>query len=144
MKVKIFCGASRMAIRGKHSVAIETEINEFISSPTVKVCHISQSSTTAVESGICKCITSYSIWYEEIQQSAPKAGVLEKLLNTPITELGFKNEVWAHYDELKTVRDIVTKTDSQLLRFRGLGTRSLSKIERKLSDHGLKTGMKLP
>lgn len=45
--------------------------------------------------------------------------------------------------QISTVRELVTKSEPELLRFRSFGKTSLNEVQRKLSDVGLSLGMKL-
>lgn len=67
----------------------------------------------------------------------------QELLNTPTVNL-FLNKPWARYEELKTLRKVVVKSDWELLRFRHLGKKSLAELKEKLAELGLTTGMKIP
>ncbi len=47
-------------------------------------------------------------------------------------------------ENINTVRDLVTRTESQLLEVRNFGETTLNEVREKLSDIGLRLGMRLP
>jgi len=47
-------------------------------------------------------------------------------------------------DNINTVRDLVTRTEEQLLAVRNFGETTLTEVREKLSDIGLRLGMRLP
>jgi DNA-directed RNA polymerase subunit alpha len=47
-------------------------------------------------------------------------------------------------ENITTVRDLVTRTESQLLEVRNFGETTLTEVREKLSDIGLRLGMRLP
>ncbi len=47
-------------------------------------------------------------------------------------------------ENITTVRDLVTRTESQLLEVRNFGETTLNEVREKLSDIGLRLGMRLP
>jgi len=47
-------------------------------------------------------------------------------------------------ENVTTVRDLVTKTEEQLLEFRNFGETTLAEVREKLSDIGLRLGMRIP
>jgi DNA-directed RNA polymerase subunit alpha len=71
---------------------------------------------------------------------------LEAKLNLPISELQLSARVLNSLEgeNIKTVRDLVARTESQVLAVRNLGETALSEIKEKLGSLGLSLGMQLP
>ncbi len=46
--------------------------------------------------------------------------------------------------QIRTVRDLVQRTEDQLLEFRNFGETTLAEVREKLSNMGLHLGMRLP
>lgn len=68
---------------------------------------------------------------------------LPDIMYSKISDLGFSsniNKIFS-YSDINTVYDLVRITESDLLKFRRLGKKSLDELKRFLSKHGLKTGM---
>jgi len=68
---------------------------------------------------------------------------LEDLLAKPVSALNLSVRAGNCLDAARvlSIRDLVTKTESDLLRFRSFGKTSLHEVQRKLSDCGLSLGM---
>jgi DNA-directed RNA polymerase subunit alpha len=68
---------------------------------------------------------------------------LERKLNTPIQELelSVRASNCLESAKIELVRDLVYKTDAELLKIRSFGKTSLREIKRKLADIGLSLGM---
>ncbi len=68
----------------------------------------------------------------------------EELLSKPLAVLNLSVRAKNCLDAARvvTLRDLVYKTESELLRFRSFGKTSLHEVQRKLSDVGLSLGMK--
>jgi DNA-directed RNA polymerase subunit alpha len=47
-------------------------------------------------------------------------------------------------ENITTVRDLVTRTEEQLLEVRNFGETTLAEVREKLADIGLRLGMRLP
>ena len=47
-------------------------------------------------------------------------------------------------ENIATVRDLVTRTEEQLLEVRNFGETTLAEVREKLADLGLRLGMRLP
>jgi DNA-directed RNA polymerase subunit alpha len=47
-------------------------------------------------------------------------------------------------ENITTVRDLVTRTEEQLLEVRNFGETTMSEVREKLADIGLRLGMRLP
>ena len=71
---------------------------------------------------------------------------LEKLLATPISEieLSVRSANCINNANIKTIGDLVVKSESEMLKFRNFGKKSLNEIKAILSSTGLSLGMKLP
>jgi DNA-directed RNA polymerase subunit alpha len=70
---------------------------------------------------------------------------LEELLDKPISVLNLSVRATNCLDAARvlTLRDLIGKSESDLLRFRSFGKTSLHEVERKLADVGLSLGMQL-
>lgn len=71
---------------------------------------------------------------------------LEERLNRRVTDLGFSVRCLNALDQEKiaTVRDLVSRTADQLLDLRNFGDQSLSEVREKLTEMGLRLGMRVP
>ncbi len=69
---------------------------------------------------------------------------LQELLAKPITslDLSVRANNCLEQARIGTVGELVVKTEADLLRVRSLGKTSLHEVQRKLSDHGLRLGMR--
>lgn len=83
--------------------------------------------------------------------SRPKASsgmdaAQEAKLNTTITALNFSVRAKNCLDHanITTVRDLVSKTEDQLMEIRNFGDTTLSEIQEKLRELGMRLGMKVP
>jgi DNA-directed RNA polymerase subunit alpha len=47
-------------------------------------------------------------------------------------------------ENIHTVRDLVTRSEDELLEFRNFGETTLSEVREKLADIGLRLGMRVP
>lgn len=76
--------------------------------------------------------------------AAPKDAALLEMLGRPVSVLNLSVRASNCLEAARvlTLRDLVTKTESDLLRFRSFGKTSLHEVQRKLSDIGLRLGMK--
>lgn len=77
--------------------------------------------------------------------AAPRDAALLELLDRPVSmlNLSVRASNCLEAARVNTLRDLVTKTESDLLRFRSFGKTSLHEVQRKLSDIGLRLGMKV-
>lgn len=75
--------------------------------------------------------------------NAASGSGMDELLNKPVSALNLSVRAGNCLDAARvlTIRDLVTKTESELLRFRSFGKTSLHEVQRKLSDCGLSLGM---
>lgn len=71
---------------------------------------------------------------------------LERLLNLPINEieLSVRSANCIQSARIKTIRDLVQKTEPEMLKFRNFGKKSLNEIKNILAKMGLTLGMTLP
>ena len=74
----------------------------------------------------------------------PKDAALLELLDRPVSVLNLSVRASNCLEAARvgTLRDLVTKSESDLLRFRSFGKTSLHEVQRKLSDIGLRLGMR--
>jgi DNA-directed RNA polymerase subunit alpha len=80
-----------------------------------------------------------------VRESEPSEGsAMAELLAKPVStlELSVRASNCLEAARVLTLRDLVTKTESDLLRFRSFGKTSLHEVQRKLSAVGLSLGMK--
>jgi DNA-directed RNA polymerase subunit alpha len=77
--------------------------------------------------------------------NAPKDAALAELLDRPVSmlNLSVRASNCLEAARVNTIRELVTKTESDLLRFRSFGKTSLHEVQRKLSDIGLRLGMRV-
>jgi DNA-directed RNA polymerase subunit alpha len=70
----------------------------------------------------------------------------EAKLNTPISSLNFSVRAKNCLDHanILTARDLVSKTEDQLMEIRNFGDTTLLEVQEKLRDLGLRLGMKVP
>lgn len=75
--------------------------------------------------------------------TGPGPSAVEELLKKPVSALNLSVRASNCLDAARvlTLRDLVTKTEGDLLRFRSFGKTSLHEVQRKLSDCGLSLGM---
>jgi DNA-directed RNA polymerase subunit alpha len=73
-------------------------------------------------------------------------GAIESKLNMSLAELNLSVRATncLESENINTVRDLVQKTDDQLLEVRNFGDTTLSEVKQKLSDLGLRLGMRVP
>jgi len=81
---------------------------------------------------------------EEEEQVAIAPELLEKL-KTPVAELelSVRSANCLKEAKIKTIADLVQKTESEMLRYRNFGKKSLAEIQNLLKGMGLSLGMKL-
>lgn len=70
---------------------------------------------------------------------------LQQLLNMPISEieLSVRSANCIHNANIKTIRELVTKSEPEMLKYRNFGKKSLNEIKAILSTMGLSLGMKI-
>ena len=70
---------------------------------------------------------------------------LQKLLNMPISEieLSVRSANCIHNANIKTIRELVTKSEPEMLKYRNFGKKSLNEIKAILTTMGLSLGMKI-
>jgi DNA-directed RNA polymerase subunit alpha len=70
----------------------------------------------------------------------------EARMNSPISELHFSVRAKNCLDHagIHTIRDLVTRTEDELMEIRNFGDTTLTEIREKLRDAGLRLGMKVP
>ena len=71
---------------------------------------------------------------------------LESKLNTPVTELRLSVRAGncLESEGIRTLRDLVQRTEDQLLEVRNFGETTLNEVREKLANLGLHLGMRLP
>ena len=71
---------------------------------------------------------------------------LERKLNMSLAELELSVRATncLESEGITTVRDLVIRTDEELLEVRNFGETTLREVNSKLAEHGLHLGMKLP
>ena len=69
---------------------------------------------------------------------------LKKLLATPVDELelSVRSSNCLKAANLKTLGELVIRTDQEMLKYRNFGKKSLQEIKEKLEEYGLALGMK--
>ena len=75
----------------------------------------------------------------------PRLERIERLLDTSVNEmeLSVRSSNCLLAAKIETVRDLVSKTENQMLRYRNFGKKSLDEIKKLLSDLDLSLGMNL-
>jgi DNA-directed RNA polymerase subunit alpha len=70
---------------------------------------------------------------------------LERKLAGPVDDLSLsvRSANCLASQKITTLRDLITKTESDLLSLRNFGQTSLAEIKKKLAEHGLELGMKI-
>ncbi len=93
------------------------------------------------------------VQYQELgsQVHAPPKGdgsdpILENKLNMALSELrlSVRASNCLEAENIQTVRDLVTRSEDELLEFRNFGDTTLTEVREKLRDLGLHLGMRLP
>ncbi|MCX7019907.1 MAG: DNA-directed RNA polymerase subunit alpha [bacterium] len=80
---------------------------------------------------------------EEEQQAASATASLEEKLEKSIEELELSVRSYNCLEAagIKTIRDLIQKTESEMLKYRNFGRKSLTEIKNILKDMGLRFGM---
>ncbi len=70
----------------------------------------------------------------------------EQKLNMSLAELNLSVRAsnCLESENIRTVRDLVTKSEDQLLDVRNFGDTTLNEVKEKLTDLGLRLGMRVP
>ena len=82
---------------------------------------------------------------EEEQQAASATSALEEKLDKSIEELELSVRSFNCLEAagIKTIRDLVQKTESEMLKYRNFGRKSLTEIKNILKDMNLRFGMEI-
>jgi DNA-directed RNA polymerase subunit alpha len=82
----------------------------------------------------------------EVQRSLPPTAPAEFNLDKSLTSAGFSGRARNCLEEngIRTLRDLVAKSQNELLQLPNLGKETLSEIEARLKELGLRLGMSLP
>ncbi|MDD5681462.1 MAG: DNA-directed RNA polymerase subunit alpha C-terminal domain-containing protein, partial [Candidatus Omnitrophica bacterium] len=83
---------------------------------------------------------------EEEQGESPEERDLLEKLKIPVTELelSVRSANCLKEAKIKTIGDLVKKSEMEMLKYRNFGKKSLSEIGKILTDMGLTLGMKMP
>lgn len=83
---------------------------------------------------------------EEEEKEAVEDKELMEKLQTPVTELelSVRSSNCLKDAKIKTIGDLVKKTEMEMLKYRNFGKKSLSEIQKFLRDMGISLGMKIP
>jgi DNA-directed RNA polymerase subunit alpha len=73
-------------------------------------------------------------------------GAIESKLNMSLAELNLSVRATncLESENINTVRDLVQKTEDQLLEVRNFGDTTLAEVKQKLTELGLRLGMRVP
>ena len=84
--------------------------------------------------------------HTESRPSVASDGAIEAKLNMSLAELNLSVRAMncLETENINTVRDLVTKSEDQLLEVRNFGDTTLSEVRAKLSELGLRLGMRVP
>lgn len=76
---------------------------------------------------------------------AAQQSAMDDLLSKPVSvlNLSMRASNCLEAAQIHTIRELVSKTEADLLRFRSFGKTSLNEVQRKLGDVGLSLGMQL-
>lgn len=74
--------------------------------------------------------------------SSPQDSAMEEILDSPVASLNLSARASNCLEAARvtTIRDLVTKSEGDLLRFRSFGKTSLHEVQRKLTEMGLSLG----
>ncbi len=88
----------------------------------------------------------YVVEFEEEAEVEDKKGKLLKLLAMPITEieLSVRSANCIEAAKIKTIGDLVGRSEGEMLKYRNFGKKSLEEIKGILTGLGLTLGMELP
>lgn len=82
---------------------------------------------------------------EEAASESPEEKELVEKLKIPVTELelSVRSSNCLKEAKIKTIEDLVRRTEMEMLKYRNFGKKSLSEISKMLQDMGLSLGMKI-
>jgi len=82
---------------------------------------------------------------EEVQEESEEQKLLREKLKIPISELelSVRSSNCLREARIKTIGDLVKKTELEMLKYRNFGKKSLAEINKILIDMGLSLGMKI-
>ncbi len=82
---------------------------------------------------------------EEVPEESEEQKLLREKLKMPISELelSVRSSNCLREARIKTIGDLVKKTELEMLKYRNFGKKSLAEINKILSDMGLSLGMKM-
>ena len=88
----------------------------------------------------------YAVEFEEEVEEESREDKLLKLLSMPINEieLSVRSSNCIKSADIKTIGDLVSKTESEMLKYRNFGKKSLEEIQGILKELGLSLGMEIP
>lgn len=77
--------------------------------------------------------------------NAPESSALDELLDRPVSSLNLsvRSSNCLEGARIQTIRELVGRTDADLLRYRSFGKTSLQEVDAKLGEIGLSLGMKV-
>lgn len=77
---------------------------------------------------------------------SPEDSAMDEILDSPVTSLNLSARASNCLEaaRVSTIRDLVTKSEGDLLRFRSFGKTSLHEVQRKLTEMGLSLGPTAP
>ncbi len=78
-----------------------------------------------------------------LEEESPETTELQRLLSIPVSELELSVRARNCLDgaDMRTMRDIVNMSESEIMNLKNLGKTSLTEIKAKLAEHGLSLGM---
>lgn len=88
----------------------------------------------------------YAVEFEEEEETESQKDKLLKILSMPINEieLSVRSSNCIKAAEIKTIGDLVSRSEAEMLKYRNFGKKSLEEIKSILSELGLSLGMELP
>lgn len=80
-----------------------------------------------------------------VDANAPESSALDELLDRPVSTLNLsvRSSNCLEGARIQTIRELVGRTDADLLRYRSFGKTSLQEVDAKLGEIGLSLGMKV-
>lgn len=87
--------------------------------------------------------TQNKILFEEKETKSSDEGKIQKLLNTSINEieLSVRSSNCIQRANIKTIGDLIRKSEPEMLKYRNFGKKSLNEIKKVLAEMGLSLGM---
>ncbi|GIX06200.1 MAG: DNA-directed RNA polymerase subunit alpha [Candidatus Poribacteria bacterium] len=84
-------------------------------------------------------------YVEEVEEETPEQRRLRALLDKPVAELELRVRAANCMEAagIRTVRDLVTRTEKEMLEIKNFGKKSLAEVKAVLEEMGLHFGMKL-